>query len=96
VTWVLITEMFPNRVRATCVSISIASLWVASFALTYTFPLMNKLLGTAGTFLTYGSICFLGAVFVFFYVPETKGKSLEQIEDESAVSGNLPFSGVLR
>ena len=80
VTWVLITEIFPTRVRAAFVSISVAALWVASFALTYTFPLLNKGLGTGGTFLTYGSICFLGAAFVFFAVPETKGKSLEQIE----------------
>jgi SP family xylose:H+ symportor-like MFS transporter len=84
VTWVLITEIFPNRVRATSMSISVAALWVASFALTYTFPLLNKGLGTAGTFLTYASICFLGALFVFFVVPEMRGKSLEQIEDAEA------------
>jgi sugar porter (SP) family MFS transporter len=80
ITWVLITEIFPNRVRATSVSISVAALWVASFALTYTFPLLNKDIGTAGVFLTYGTICLLGAGFVFFVVPETRGKSLEQIE----------------
>lgn len=84
VTWVLITEIFPTRVRATSVSISVAALWIASFALTYTFPLLNKGIGTAGTFLTYGTICFLGAVFVFFAVPETKGRPLEQIEDAEA------------
>jgi hypothetical protein len=65
-------------------SISVAALWVASFALTYTFPLLNKGLGTAGTFLIYASICFLGAFFVFFAVPEMRGKSLEQIEDAEA------------
>ena len=81
VTWVLITEIFPNRVRASSVSISVAALWFASFALTYTFPLLNKGIGTAGTFLTYGGICFLGALFIFSFVPETKGRSLEQIED---------------
>jgi len=84
VTWVLITEIFPNRVRARAVSISVAVLWIACFALTYTFPLLNSAYGTAGTFLIYGLICFLGAFFVFFLVPETKGKSLEQIEDEQA------------
>jgi sugar porter (SP) family MFS transporter len=83
VTWVLITEIFPNRVRATAVSISIAALWVASFVLTYTFPLLGRKVGTAGTFLTYGSICFLGTIFVYFLVPETKGHSLEEIEDFS-------------
>jgi MFS transporter, SP family, xylose:H+ symportor len=81
VTWVLITEIFPNRVRASAVSLSVAALWVASFALTYTFPILNRRLGTANTFLTYGSICLLGAIFVFLKVPETKGRSLEQIEE---------------
>jgi SP family xylose:H+ symportor-like MFS transporter len=80
VTWVLITEIFPNRVRAMSISISVAALWVSSFVLTYTFPLLDQKLGMAGTFLTYGSICFCGAIFVFFLVPETKGRSLEEIE----------------
>lgn len=89
ITWVLITEIFPNRVRATSVSISVAALWIASFVLTYTFPLLDASIGTAGTFLTYGSICLLGAAFVFFAVPETKGKSLEQIEgSEASLSAN--------
>jgi SP family xylose:H+ symportor-like MFS transporter len=82
VTWVLITEIFPNRVRASAVSVSIAALWVSSFTLTYTFPLLNRILGSGGTFLTYGSICMLGAVFVFFAVPETKGRSLDQIGNQ--------------
>ena len=81
VTWVLITEIFPNRIRATAVSISVAALWVSSFVLTYTFPLLNRSFGTSGTFLTYGSVCFLGAVFILFFVRETKGRSLEEIED---------------
>jgi MFS family permease len=81
VTWVLITEIFPNRVRATSVSISVAALWVASFVLTYTFPLLNRTIGTSGTFLTYGSVCFIGALFILIFVPETKGRSLEEIED---------------
>lgn len=79
ITWVLITEIFPNQMRASAVSISVAALWVASFALTYTFPLLNQALGTAGAFLIYAAICFLGAAFVFFWVPETKGRSLEGV-----------------
>ena len=84
VTWVLITEIFPNRVRAMSVSITVAALWVACFVLTYTFPLINKAIGTANTFLSYGTICFVGTAFVFLVVPETKGRSLEQIEDAEA------------
>lgn len=79
VTWVLITEIFPNNVRASAVSVSVAALWVSSFVLTYTFPLLNQSLGSSGTFLVYGSICLLGALFVFIAVPETKGRSLEQL-----------------
>jgi MFS transporter, SP family, xylose:H+ symportor len=80
VTWVLITEIFPNRMRASAVSVSVAVLWIASFVLTYTFPLLNRSLGTSGAFLIYGAICFAGAVFVFGTVSETKGRSLEGSE----------------
>jgi SP family xylose:H+ symportor-like MFS transporter len=84
VTWVLITEIFPNRVRAAAVSVSVAALWVASFCLTYTFPLLNQRLGTGGTFFAYGTVCLIGAAFVFRAIPETKGRSLEQIEKSEA------------
>ena len=80
VTWVLITEIFPNRMRASAVSISVATLWVASFALTYTFPLLNQSLRASGTFLLYAGICFAGAVFVSMAVNETSGRSLETLE----------------
>lgn len=77
VTWVLITEIFPNRIRASALSVSVAALWVASFVLTYSFPALNRVAGTSGSFLVYGSICVAGGVLVFFAVPETKGRSLE-------------------
>jgi len=80
VTWVLITEIFPNRMRASAVSVSVAVLWAASFMLTYTFPLLNQSLGTSGAFLIYAGICFAGAVFVSATVRETKGRSLESLE----------------
>lgn len=76
-TWVLITEIFPNRYRGTAVSITVAALWIASFVLTYTFPILNRSLGSSGAFLFYGAICFAGVVFVFRCVPETSGKPLE-------------------
>jgi sugar porter (SP) family MFS transporter len=80
VTWVLISEIFPNRVRSHAVSIAVSALWIASFVLTYTFPLINRALGSSGTFFGYGLICILGALFVFGVVPETKGRTLEEIE----------------
>ena len=82
VTWVLISEIFPNRVRGIAVSIAVSSLWIASFLLTLTFPILNRALGSSGTFWTYAGICLAGFLFVLARVPETKGKTLEQIERE--------------
>jgi SP family xylose:H+ symportor-like MFS transporter len=80
VTWVLISEIFPNRIRGLGVSISVSALWLASFLLTFTFPILNHGLGTAGIFWIYGAICMAGFLFVLARVPETKGKTLEEIE----------------
>ena len=79
VTWVLIAEIFPARIRSHGVSAAVSALWIASFLLTYTFPLLNQVESTAGTFLTYGVICLLGFVLVAVSVPETKGRTLEEI-----------------
>lgn len=80
VTWVLISEIFPNRVRSHAVSSAVSALWIASFALTYTFPMLNRSLGTGGVFFAYGLVCLFGCILVKQCVPETKGRTLEQIE----------------
>lgn len=80
VTWVVISEIFPNRIRGTAMSVAVTALWIASFALTYTFPLLNQHLGAAGTFWIYAAICVAGFLFIQARLPETKQKSLEQIE----------------
>jgi len=80
VTWVVISEIFPNRIRGAAMSVAVCALWIACFILTWTFPLLNASLGAAGTFWVYAVICLLGFIFIFFKLPETKGKSLEQIE----------------
>ena len=82
ITWVLISEIFPNRIRGAAVSVSTSALWIACFILTYTFPLLNGALGPAKTFWLYALICAAGCVFIFRRVPETKGKTLEEIERE--------------
>jgi SP family sugar porter-like MFS transporter len=82
VTWVILSEIFPNRVRGTAMSIATFSLWAACFILTYTFPLLNQLFKASGTFWLYGGICLLGFLFILRRLPETKGKSLEEIEYE--------------
>jgi len=82
VTWVVISEIFPNRIRGAAMSVAVMALWLACFLLTYTFPILNAKLGSAGTFWLYGAICVLGVVFIFLKLPETKGKTLEEIEKE--------------
>lgn len=82
VMWVIISEIFPNRIRGISMSVCTFALWSACFVLTYTFPVLNSSMGAAGTFWLYGLICLGGGVFVAFYLPETKGKSLEEIEKE--------------
>jgi len=59
-------------------------LWIACFVLTFTFPLLNRMLGPSGTFWLYAAICAAGVVFAYERVQETKGKSLEAIEREQA------------
>lgn len=82
VTWVVISEIFPNRIRGAAMSVAVTALWIACFALTYTFPLLNKQLGSAGTFWLYAGICLVGLGFITWRLPETKGKSLEELERE--------------
>ena len=82
VTWVLISEIFPNRIRGAAIAVAVSALWIACFILTFTFPLLNIKLGPAGTFWAYATICICGFVFILRRVPETKGKTLEQIERE--------------
>ncbi len=80
ITWVVLSEIFPNRVRGTAMAVATSALWIACFLLTYTFPALNKLLNAGGTFWLYAFICILGFVFILRKLPETKGKSLEEIE----------------
>ena len=80
VTWVLLSEMFPNRIRGLATSFAVLAMWIANFILALTFPSLNANLGSAGTFWIYAGICLAGTVFIARFVPETKGKTLEQIE----------------
>ena len=79
VTWVLISEIFPNKVRGVATSIAVLSLWAAYFILVFTFPILFDKLGDS-TFYIYSAICLIGFVFVILKVKETKGKTLEEME----------------
>lgn len=82
ITWVVLSEIFPNRLRGKAMSIATFSLWIASFILTFTFPILNDALKASGTFWVYSVICVAGFLFIKNKLPETKGKSLEEIERE--------------
>lgn len=82
VTWVVLSEIFPARVRGAAMAVSTFFLWAASFVLTYTFPSLNEAVGAAGAFWLYGAICVAGFLFIRARLPETKGKTLEELEHE--------------
>lgn len=82
ITWVVLSEIFPNRVRGVAMSIATLSLWIASSLLVLTFPFLNSAFGASGTFWIYGIICVTGFVYIYRRLPETKGKSLEEIEKQ--------------
>lgn len=76
-TWVLISEIFPDKVRSVGVAVCTFALWVGSSTLTYTFPFLNRSLGSYGTFWIYAAVCAVGFVFFSLRLTETKGKKLE-------------------
>lgn len=80
VTWVLISEIYPNRIRGLAVSVATLALWVANFVVSYTFPFLLEALAGGYTFLLYAVVNGLGFVFATAFVPETRGQSLEQLE----------------
>jgi SP family arabinose:H+ symporter-like MFS transporter len=82
ITWVLLSEIFPNRIRGAALAVATFALWAASFILVYTFPFVNRALGTGGAIWVFGLVCIGGFIFIKSKVIETKGKSLEQIEKE--------------
>ena len=80
VTWVLISELFPNRIRGAAMSVAVLSLWIACTVLTLSFPYLKNMLGAHGAFWTFGAICVVGFIVMLRHLPETKGKTLEDIE----------------
>lgn len=82
VTWVLISEIFPNNIRGRAVSIATMALWLAYALLVFTFPIISKNLGEYIPFLLYAFICIAGFLFIKIKLTETKGKTLEEVENE--------------
>lgn len=82
--WVISAELFPNRLRSKGMSIAIVSLWIACTMVTIAFPIMLEKLSGGITFLIFALICLANLLYVVKYVPETKGKTLEELEKEFA------------
>lgn len=80
--WVVISEIFPNRVRGTAMSAATFALWTACYLLTLSFPVFVEWFSSAVTFGIYAVVCFIGGFVVLKYLPETKGKSLEELEKQ--------------
>ena len=82
VTWTLLAEIFPNSIRGVAMATCTFALWVGCCTLTFTFPSMNASLGSSGSFWIYSAICLCAFAFLWKRCPETKGKSLEELEKE--------------
>lgn len=81
VTWVLLSEIFPNRIRALALSLTTLILWIADFAASFSFPILNEKLGVAPTLLIFAVLCAVYFIYIKWKVPETKGKTLEALEE---------------
>jgi sugar porter (SP) family MFS transporter len=80
VTWVLISEIFPNKVRGEATAVAVLSLWAAYFILVFTFPILFEKLQEK-CFYIYAGVCVIGFLFVWIKVRETKGKTLEELQN---------------
>nr|WP_223285186.1 sugar porter family MFS transporter [Paenibacillus sp. PL91] len=80
VVWVIMSEIFPNRIRGKATAIAAMALWAADYIVSQSFPPLLSSAGPAATFWIYGSMALLAFLFTWRVVPETKGKSLEEIE----------------
>jgi len=80
VTWVLLSEIFPNKIRGAAMAAATTTLWIASSLLVLLFPIINETFGLSGAFWIYSAICLMGFLFIMSKVFETKGKSLEELE----------------
>lgn len=80
IVWVVIAEIFPTRIRGRAMAIATVSLWLADFAVSLTFPVIADKLHESFAFWLYAGMCLINFVFIWAVLPETKGKSLEEIE----------------
>ncbi|MBP8918773.1 MAG: MFS transporter, partial [Micropruina sp.] len=82
VNWVLVSEIFPARIRGTAQGVAVAAGWLMNAVVTFAFPLMIAYLGPAWTFAVFGGFNVFALLFYLRIVPETKHLSLEEVEQE--------------
>ena len=80
ITWILNSEIFPTKLRARAMSVAIICLWFADWVVTQTFPMLRDSVGPAKTFWVYAASSCLCLIYILTLVPETKGRTLEEIE----------------
>lgn len=80
VMWLLVSEMFPMKVRGLSAGIAVFTLWCTNFSVALIFPSLLNVAGISGTYLIFACIATIGSLFMLRFLPETKGRSLEQIE----------------
>ncbi|MEA1876367.1 MAG: D-xylose transporter XylE [Bacteroidota bacterium] len=78
--WVLIGEIFPNKIRGRAIALAVAAQWISNYFISSSYPAMMEFSGGL-TYLFYGTMSTLSAIFVWKMIPETKGKTLEEMED---------------
>jgi MFS family permease len=88
VVWTIISEIFPNRIRGRAVSLATAANWGAAFLVTEFFLSIVNGIGESATFFILAAMCVLAYIFIWRYVPETKGRSLEEIQAQWAKGGS--------
>jgi MFS transporter, SP family, arabinose:H+ symporter len=80
ITWILNSEIFPTKLRARAMSVAVVCLWFADWVVTQTFPMLREGIGSAKTFWVYAGCSFLCVIYILTLMPETKGRTLEEIE----------------
>ena len=106
VTWVLLSEMFPNAIKNRAMAIAVAAQWIANLFVSWTFKILignstlNAMFNHGFPYWIYGVMSFLAAAFVYFYVPETKRRTLEEIQNlwtrgsaRASAAAKLPATG---
>jgi MFS family permease len=87
--WLVISEIFPLQIRGVGISLAVSACWGFNMLVASTVLTFMDVFGISGTFWMYAALCVLGILFVYFWVPETKGCSLEQIEN-NLKEGKIP------